>query len=97
VARLLRLIPDIQPVVGWILQESSMASPLFEAGCTLAVLLGLYGFLCYWEASRADLMAGVRRHQVGAANPEAPRYRARARVALAASGAIAIGLFTAAL
>jgi uncharacterized iron-regulated membrane protein len=73
-----------------------MTSPMLEAGCTLVVLLGLYGFLCYWEASRADLVAGARRtanHPDG----EAPSYRTRARVALAASGAIALGLIATAL
>ena len=74
-----------------------MTSPLLEAACTLAVLLGLYGFLCYWEAGRADLAAGLRRRQVGAVDAEMPRYRARARVALAASGAIALGLLAAVL
>jgi hypothetical protein len=74
-----------------------MTSPLLEAGSTLAVLLGLYGFLCYWEAGRADLVAGMRRQQVGAADAGEPRYRTRARVALAASGAIALGVIAAAL
>jgi hypothetical protein len=74
-----------------------MTNSLFEAGCTLAVLLGLYGFLCYWEAARADLVAGVRRHQVRAEDPDAPRYRMRARVAFAACGAIAVGLIASAL
>ncbi len=74
-----------------------MTIPLLEAGCTLAVLLGLYGFLCYWEASRADLVAGMRRQQVGAVDAGVPRYRTRARVALAASGVIALGLIAAAL
>jgi hypothetical protein len=74
-----------------------MTIPLLEAGCTLAVLLGLYGFLCYWEAARADLVAGVRRQQVGLVDAGAPKYRTRARLSLAASGAIALGLIAAAL
>ena len=74
-----------------------MTNHLLEAGCTLAVLLGLYGFLCYWEAARSDLAAGMRRQQVGVVDAGAPRYRTRARVALAASGAIALGLIAAAL
>jgi hypothetical protein len=74
-----------------------MTIPLLEAGCTLAVLLGLYGFLCYWEAARADLVAGMRRQQVGLVDAGAPKYRTRARLALAASGAIALGLIATAL
>lgn len=74
-----------------------MTSPILEAGCTLAVLLGLYGFLCYWEAARADLLAGARRQPVRAVDAGAPRYRTRARLALAASGAIALGVITTAL
>jgi hypothetical protein len=69
---------------------------MLEAGCTLAVLLGLYGFLCYWEASRADLVAGARR-TAHSPDAEVPSYRTRARVALAASGAIALGLIATAL
>lgn len=65
-----------------------MSSPFLEAACTVAVLLGLYGFLCYWEASRADL-ASVGRHGavdgMGAAS-----YRLRGRLSLA--GAIMIGV-----
>jgi hypothetical protein len=74
-----------------------MTNPLFDAGCTLAVLLGLYGFLCHWEAARADLVANVRRHRAGAVDREAHRYRTRARVAFAACGAIAAGLIATAL
>ena len=73
-----------------------MTSPMLEAGCTLAVLFGLYGFLCYWEASRADLVAGARR-TAHIPDAEALSYRTRGRVALAASGAIALGLIVMAL
>jgi hypothetical protein len=72
-----------------------MPSPLLETACTVAVLLGLYGFLCYWEASRAEL-ASVGRHGavegMGAAG-----YRLRGRLSLAGSVLIALGLTASAL
>jgi hypothetical protein len=83
--------------LGRLFQEFTMTNPLFEAGCTLAVLLGLYGFLCHWEAARADLVANARRHQSGAVDREPHSYRTRARVAFAACGAIAAGLIATAL
>jgi hypothetical protein len=73
-----------------------MRIPLIEAGCTAAVLLGLYAFLCYWEAARADLAGGARSRLAGD-QPGGPGYRARARFALAGCGAIALGLLASAL
>jgi hypothetical protein len=73
-----------------------MGIPLIEAGCTAAVLLGLYAFLCYWEAARADL-AGAARSRLVQGDPGGAGYRVRARVALAGCGAIAMGLVARAL
>jgi hypothetical protein len=71
-----------------------MQSPLLQAGWTVAVLLGLYGFYCHWEASRAELAAAFhRRGRSGAGRPpeDAPRYRSRSRWSLLASTALAGG------
>ena len=72
--------------------EVTMQSPLFQAGWTLAVLLGLYGFYCYWEAGRAELAAAFRqragsRHPSG--TPDSTRYRTRCLWALLGSGVLA--------
>lgn len=72
-----------------------MSSPFLETACTVAVLLGLYGFLCLWEAARADL-ASVGRHgavdRMGAAG-----YRLRGRLSLAGALLIAVALTISAL
>jgi hypothetical protein len=74
-----------------------MAFPLIEIGTTAVVLLGLYAFLCYWEAGRADLAAGFHRAHPGLTRGESPGYRTRARLALVGCGAIALGLIASSL
>jgi hypothetical protein len=69
-----------------------MQSPLIQAGWTLAVLLGLYGFYCHWEAGRAELVAAFRRrapHRPDAAATDSVRYRTRCLWALLGSGVMA--------
>lgn len=69
-----------------------MQSSFIQAGWTLAVLFGLYGFYCYWEAGRAELVAAFRRrapHRPGAAAPDSVRYRTRCLWALLGSGVMA--------
>lgn len=67
-----------------------MQSPLLQAGWTLAVLLGLYGFYCYWEAGRAELAAAFRRRAaLRTDDGDSARYRTRSLWALVGSGAIA--------
>ena len=76
-----------------------MQSTLVQAGWTLAVGLGLYGFYCHWEAGRADL-AAVRSPAHTSRGPalplEAGRYRARCRWALLGCSLLAaLGIFSA--
>jgi hypothetical protein len=68
-----------------------MQMPFIEAGWTLAVLLGLYGFYCHWEAGRATLVAAFRQRtpNATAATADATRYRSRGLWALLGSGAMA--------
>ena len=69
-----------------------MQSPLLQAGWTLAVLLGLYGFYCHWEAGRVELAAAFRRRSAprdGGASADSTRYRARCLWAVVGSLVIA--------
>lgn len=67
-----------------------MHSPFIQAGWTLAVLLGLYGFYCYWEAGRAELAAAFRRRAtLRPHDGDSARYRAHSLWALLGSGVIA--------
>jgi hypothetical protein len=78
-----------------------MPSPLIQLGWTLAVLLGLYGFYCHWEAGRADLAAAFRRQAqrdgADSFRPDAPGYRARSRWALVGCAILAGGAIASAL
>lgn len=77
-----------------------MQSPLIQAGWTVAVLLGLYGFYCHWEANRVELAAAFQRRTNRERNPskgEAPRYRARSRWSLLACTVLAAGAIASAL
>ena len=77
-----------------------MQSPLIQAGWTLAVLLGLYGFYCHWEANRMDLAAAFQRRahrDSGGPATDAPRYRSRCRWSLLACSALAAGAIAASL
>jgi hypothetical protein len=77
-----------------------MTASVFPAGWAGAVILGLYAFHCFWEAGRADLCAMSRGQKLqlaaakGQLRPGATPavYRARARVALVVSGALALGV-----
>jgi hypothetical protein len=68
-----------------------MQSPFIQAGWTVAVLLGLYGFYCHWEAGRAELAAAFRRRAAPRphGSPDSIRYRTRSLWALIGSGVIA--------
>ena len=71
-----------------------MQSPLIQAGWTFAVLLGLYGFYCHWEANRVEVAAAFHRRghrDAGRPPTDAPRYRARCRWCLLACSALAAG------
>jgi len=76
-----------------------MSSPLIQVQWILAVLLGLYGFYCHWEASRAELAAAFRRRssRSDALRPEATRYRARSRLALLGGSLLAAGAIVSAV
>jgi hypothetical protein len=68
--------------------------PFIEAGWTMVVLLGLYGFYCYWEAGRAELAAAFRQRAAGRPQGiagDAPRYRARCWWSLLACAVLAGG------
>ena len=67
-----------------------MQGPLLQLGCTLAVLLGLYGFYCHWEARRVALAEAFRRveRNRGGSTQEASAYRARSRWALLGCSAL---------
>jgi hypothetical protein len=70
-----------------------MPTPLLLLGWTVAVVLCLYAFHCFWEAGRAALSASSRSQvlriaggpQTRAMPVSAPAYRMRACVSLAAS------------
>ena len=76
-----------------------MPSPLIQTGWTLAVLLGLYGFYCYWEAGKAELAAAFRRRSARPADhgADASRYRLHSLLALLGSGVLACGSLLSAL
>lgn len=75
-----------------------MHSPYIQAGWTLAVLLGLYGFYCHWEAGRAELATAFRRRGAGGrAEPDARSYRARCRWALLGCSLLVAGAVVSAL
>jgi hypothetical protein len=75
-------------------------SSLLQGCWAAAVTLALYAFYCFWEAGRADLVAGFRHLMPGQPIPPAgggATYRARGRWAaigalLLASGALATAL-----
>ncbi len=75
-----------------------MIAPKLQACWAAAVTLALYAVYCYWEASRADLVASFR-HMVPspARRHPSPRslagagYRARARWAGMGSLLLALG------
>jgi hypothetical protein len=77
-----------------------MPTSLFLAGWTVAVVLCLYAFRCFWEAHRADLAAVAQEHILEVAGgphspavlPSATAYRARGRAALAASATLALAV-----
>jgi hypothetical protein len=75
--------------------EVTVHSPLIAAGWTVAVLLGLYGFYCHWEANRVELAAAFQRRTARTlSSPDAPRYRTRCRLSLLASVLAAAALVT---
>jgi hypothetical protein len=63
-----------------------MQGSLVPAGITLAVLLGLYGFYCHWEARRVALAAAFRRAE--RERGEESAYRSRSRWALLGCSAL---------
>lgn len=75
-----------------------MLTSFLLTGWTVAVILCLYAFHCFWEAHRAKLTAVGRGHvlqtagapRTEAARPLAPAYRTRAWLALAASAVLAL-------
>lgn len=77
-----------------------MPTSLFLAGWTVAVVLCLYAFHCFWEAHRAALAAVGRGHVLqvaggprsSAAAPSATAYRARGWLALTACGTLALAV-----
>ncbi len=65
---------------------------LVQACWAAAVTLALYSFYCFWEAGRADLVAGFR--QLSPGRPTAPGGAAyRIRGWWAAVGAMLLGLW----
>ena len=77
-----------------------MQSPLIQVGWTVAVLFGLYGFYCHWEANRVELAAAFQRRgarERNGAGAEAPRYRARCRWSLLACSIMAAWALASAL
>ena len=77
-----------------------MQSPLIQAGWTVAVFLGLYGFYCHWEAKRVELAAAFQHRGRQDRRPQgedAPRYRVRSRWSLLACSLLAGGALVSAL
>jgi hypothetical protein len=82
--------PTLRPTEG---QMTSMLQACWAAAVTLA----LYAFYCFWEAGRADLVAGFRHLSHGHSETDGAGYRARGRWAAVGALLIAIGAFASAL
>ena len=50
---------------------------MLQACWAAAVTLALYAFYCFWEAGRADLVAGFRRLSPGRPETDGAGYRAK--------------------
>ena len=66
-------------------------SSLLQACWAAAVTLALYAFYCFWEASRADLVAGFRHLATRQSMPPGAGYRMRGWLAGGTALLLALG------
>ena len=70
---------------------------MLQACWAAAVTLALYAFYCFWEAGRADLVAGFRRLTPGERETDGAGYRAKGLWAAVGALLLALGGFASAI